>query len=178
MAGMIETKPIPGLSVYGVRQVEYFAAGSGDPVDYGMALALASLSRAEALETQTSALSAAVRLRADKCEDLGKCLAEIARQLATFGKSSKMTDPVKLDADLCKQLERYGIATGGVDTKGKLQELQAKVRYESDRESNQIKLDMTSVRNMFNTRDRAFQQASAIQKKVASGVTNTIKNMR
>ena len=178
MAGIIDSKPIPDLSVYGVRQVEYFTSGSGEPVDYGTALAMASLTRAEALEMQTASLSSSARLRADKCEDLGKCLAEIERLLATFGKSSKTDDPVTLGADLASQLNRYGISTKDVNTKGRLQELEANVRYEMDRESSQIKLDMTTVRNMFNTRDRAFQQASAILKKVSSGVTYTTKNMR
>lgn len=179
MAGMIEAKPIPGLAVYGVPQVEYFVAGSGDPVDYGAALALASLARADALEMQTAALSTAVRTRAGKCEDLGKCLAEIARIVASNVKK-KITEEVPLTDELKAQLTRYGVELPKKDklTKGDIQELEAKVRYEMDRESSQIKLDMSTVRNMFNTRDRAFQQASSIQKKVASGVTNTIKNMR
>ena len=183
MAGMIETKPIPGLTVYGVPQVEYALAGSGDPVDYGAALAMASLARADALEMQTAALSTAVRTRADKCEDLGKCLAEIERLVASNVKK-KITEEVVLSADLVAQLRRYGIKVPVKDeqklniSKGDLQELEASVRYEMDREASQIKLDMSTVRNMFNTRDRAFQQAAAIQKKVASGVTNTIKNMR
>ena len=183
MAGMIETRPIPNLTVYGVRQVEYFVAGSGDPIDYGAALALASLARADALEMQTASLSTAVRTRADKCEDLGKCLAEIERLVASNVKK-KSTEEITLTADLIAQLRRYGIKVPVKDeqkrniTKGDLQELEAGVRYEMDRESSQIKLDMSTVRNMFNTRDRAFQQAAAIQSKVASGVTNTIKHMR
>ena len=178
MSGLLESKVIPNLTVYGVRQVAYVAAGSGDPVDYGTALAMASLTRAEALELQTASLSKSVRVRSDKCESLGKCLAEIERKLATFGKSSKMDDPVSLDKELTAELARYGIDTQGVKTKGDLQELEAKVRYEMDRESSQIKLDMTTVRNMFNTRDRSFQQASAILKKVSSGFENTMKHMR
>ena len=179
MAGLIETRPIPGLKVYGVPQVEYYVAGSGDPVDYGAALALASLARADALEMQTAALSTAVRVRSGKCEDLGKCLAEIARIVASNVKK-KVTEEVVLPDELKAQLTRYGIALPKKDklTKGDVQEIEAKVRYEMDRETSQIKLDLSTVRNMFNTRDRAFQQAAAIQKKVASGVTNTIKSMR
>ena len=177
MAGMIETRPIPGLTVYGVRQVEYFVAGSGDPIDYGAALAMASLSRADALEMQTVALSTAVRTRADKC------LAEVERLVASNVKK-KTAEDVLLSADLITQLRRYGVKVPVKDekkgnvSKGDLQVIEADVRYEMDRESSQIKLDMSTVRNMFNTRDRAFQQASAIQSKVASGVTNTITHMR
>lgn len=183
MAGIIETRPIPGLTVYGVRQVEYFVAGSGDPIDYGAALAMASLARADALEMQTAALSTSVRTRADKCEDLGKCLAEIERLVASNVKK-KSTEEVILSADFVAQLRRYGVKVPvkneekGNITKGDLQTVEADVRYEMDRESSQIKLDMSTVRNMFNTRDRAFQQASAIQAKVASGVSNTITHMR
>ena len=97
---LVESVPIEGLSVYGVRQKSYAVEGV-EGCDYVKAASIAMFREANAIEAETSAYAAVLEARQRKLDELGWALAVIVKANASMKtKKQKSTDLSAADADL------------------------------------------------------------------------------
>jgi len=185
MADAIQQTDIKGFSVYGQQQVDYTVQGVVHQ-DFASAVAAAALGRTLSLEAATSAVTAGIRLRMTKLEDLGNCMGVISKYVATM--ADEDTDDEASGADILqvkRKLESYGInasyisvdGSNGKIEKGDLSRLQAEIQYAMDREDNDLQQDMTAVQGYINKRDQGYQTAYAVIRKVLRSDSATITNI-
>ena len=180
MAMTVEERPIPGLSIYGLEPKQYVVAGQARPLDYGEVIGMVALRRAEALESESIALSKAVRMRFRRIDELSEALRLISVAIAN---EKKLTENVPFpDAGKVTEiLRRHGVnvsvALANQMNKGDLYKVQANVQFALDKESTQVQQDVTSVRYITGNRDNAMRAASSLQKKVYDGIGNTVGKM-
>ena len=97
MANLVTENAIPGLTVYGVQQMQYTVDGlSGQ--DFAAALTIAAFRQSTAIENSASSYGAVVRQRQKKVDDLGDALAVLAKALASMTTDDQDPDD-KSDAD-------------------------------------------------------------------------------
>ncbi len=202
-----------GASVYGIPQVSYTVNGvSGQ--DLAMAVAQASLKQASAFEVECSALTAMVKVRMKKSEDLGQALSIITELKGLFDPDDADPDDELYhdpdDDDLASYniddklyaikntLIAYNIekANGYKDddddedayfswdedygitiTRADINYLDNDVKYEIDRENNDLQQDLLTVQSMFSKRDNAFSTASQLVNKILSAAQTMIGNI-
>ena len=119
-----EIKPTDtGVSVYGVKQMEYTLDGdTGRKLDFGAVVSDAAIKQAVTTETNAQVVASAVKMRSRKIEDLGKILSLVSEALAKFStKNPESSDkiPVSINDKDGKNLEklkadvkRYGVDLG------------------------------------------------------------------
>lgn len=177
----ISIDKISGLTVYGVQQVAYTVDGKSG-VDYGSALAAATLQSAGALEKEGVSFSAMVRLRARKLEELGEALSIISKAIASLSKSGKLThsDPNLKKAD--EILRKYDI--GSLDLNEKWQATRDSImmrkndlQYRIDLEDNTIQQDMMSLQSLVKKRDTSFSAAKRLLDKINTTSDTVIANV-
>ena len=80
---IVESKPIEGLSVYGVQQKDYTVKGVAH-CDYVKAATAAMFQEASSIEKETAAYAAVLEARQEKLEELGWVLSVIVEALASM----------------------------------------------------------------------------------------------
>ena len=195
MADLIETNNIAGLKVYGQQQVEYTVEGESGR-DFGAAVACASMRRAFAVETATSALSDVVRRREQKLDELGEALAYISAAAASFKDKDDLGDTTASEglAIAYDVLVKYGLidpkaddkpiniipetpvtTRKGVVSKRNVSKVQTNTQYALDKEDNRLQQDLVSLQSYFSKRDQALSQAASLVKKVNNTITSGIR---
>lgn len=185
MADAIQQTDIKGFSVYGQQQVDYTVQGLPHQ-DFAAAIAAAALGRTLSLEGATSAVTAGIRLRMAKMEDLGNCMSIVSKYVASL--ADKETSDKASGADLLQvknTLDAYGVSSSSISIdgsngsveKGDLTRLQADIQYAIDREDNDLQQDMTAVQGYINKRDQGYQTAYAVVRKVLRSNSATIANI-
>jgi len=186
MSDLIETNAIAGFKVYGQQMVEYTVAGTSG-VDFGFAIAVASLEEATAIEVETNAYSAVLRTRQKKLSDLGEALATLAQALATMKSSGTQTsddksDPIDSLRTAREILLKYGVynltlVDGNKVKRGVAQKAQAQTEYKMDMEDNDLQQDMVTVQGLISKRDDAYSTAAKVLKKVNSTGSSIIDSI-
>lgn len=178
----ISTDKIPGLIVYGVQQVSYTVDGKSG-VDYGSALAAASLQSAGALEKEGEAFSAMVRLRARKLEELGEALSIISKAIASLSKRGSYThsDPDLKKADEILRKYDIGSLTFDDDTwqasRESVMTNKNELQYRIDLENNTLQQDMVSLQSLVKKRDTSFSAAKRLLDKINTTSDTVIANV-
>ena len=80
---LVESVPIEGLSVYGIRQKSYTVEGV-EGCDYAKAASIAMFQEANAIEAETSAYAAVLEARQKKLDELGWALSVIVEAVASM----------------------------------------------------------------------------------------------
>ena len=157
MANLVTENAIPGLTVYGVQQMQYTVDG---------------------LAGQDFAA-------AQKVDDLGDALAVLAKALASMTTDKQDPDD-KSDADSALTtaagvVAGYGITTMTVSDnkikRGDAMKAQNDIQYALDVEDNQMQQDTVSLQSLLTKRDNAFSNASKIVKKALNASGSAIGNM-
>ena len=184
MANLVTENAIPGLTVYGVQQMQYTVDGlSGQ--DFAAALTIAAFRQSAAIENSASSYAAVVRQRQKKVDDLGGVLAVLAKALATMDTDEQDPDD-KSDADpalttAAGVVAGYGITTMTVSDnkikRGDAMKAQNDIQYALDVEDNQLQQDTVSLQSLLTKRDNAFSNASKIVKKALNASGSAIGNM-
>ena len=181
MANLVTENAIPGLTVYGVQQMQYTVDGlSGQ--DFAAALTIAAFRQSTAIENSASSYGAVVRQRQKKVDELGEVLACLARANAKFDSSPKTGDKVTVDnaswvKDICDTYEVDISWDGNKITYGNMQKATTNVQYAIDREDNDLEQDMVTMQSYISKRDNAFSNASKVVKKTLNAGSTTIGNM-
>ncbi len=199
----ITAQEISGASVYGIPQVSYTVDGvSGQ--DYATAVAQASLKQAAAFEQECSALTSMVKLRMKKTSDLGETLAHVVQMKALLPTDDMDPDDKLYQDELKEPLIRYIKNTldaysfeksfyktddneegyfqyddedGPYMTRDDINYLENDVKYEIDRENNDLQQDLLTVQSMFSKRDNAFSTAKQLVQKILNAAQTMIGNM-
>ncbi len=187
MADLITTDVISGGKVYGIDQVSYTVDGESGQ-DYSTALAIAAFRQSVAIEDATSAYSAVVREREKKMEDVGELLAVLSKAMAN--KDPKSNDKNKVcysGSDLYEAVnncKKYGISVsvtvdGGSAsiTFGEAYKAQANIKFELDKEDNDLQQDVVTLQSYLSKRDNAYSTAARIVKKANDTASGTIANI-
>lgn len=188
---LIVTNEIPGFDVYGVGQVDYTIDGVSGR-DFGAAVAKAAFIQSNAIERESEAYSAMVRVRMRKLEDLGEALAIISKAIASMPVDDPESD------DLCDNdprlltardlLAKYGIAlyVHVVDFDGRRAcyitreegvMRQNDVQLEIDEENNSLQQDMVTLQGLVSKRDNSFSTAAKLIEKVNDTSQTLIGNI-
>ncbi len=173
---VISAQNIPGVSVYGIQQVSYTVNGVAGK-DYAAAVAAASLWQATALEQSCSAMSAMVKQRMKKLDDLGWALAVLNETLTTFRTKNPESDDKGYHGELQRMdevLRAYGfksyVSTNKDGdyyiTRENANYAQNDVQYAMDREDNDLQQDLVSIQSMFSKRDNSFSTAKELVSKI------------
>lgn len=178
----ISAQEIPGASVYGVAQVSYSVNGVAGQ-DYAAAVAAASLFQANAFEAECNALSAMVRLRMEKLDDLGEVLSTLNQVVAAMPTKNQQSSDTVWDPKLSRARElmaKYGMTltleSDGSVRRDNASYAQNDVQYALDREDNDLQQDMVSIQSLFSKRDNAFSTASQLIGKVNNASQSIIAN--
>ena len=181
---LIVEEPISELSVYGVRQVQYFV-GSVPGQDFVAALTAAAFKQATAVEAAASSFADVVRLRQRKLDDLGFVLATLAKAIASMTTDNpEGSDKSDGDADLvtaANLANSYHITmklTGGnMITRKDALDAQNDIRYALDIEDNNLQQDTVSLQSLLTKRDNSFSNAAKIVKKALNASGSAIGNI-
>ena len=187
---LVESMPIEGLSVYGVRQKSYTVEGV-EGCDYVKAASIAMFREANAIEAETSAYAAVLEARQRKLDELGWALAVIVKANASMKtKKQKSTDLSAADADLktaSQILDKYRRDSNSdlklpVNGDNKVQRgdatsAQSALQYEIDYETNEMQQDMVTMQSLVSKRDNAFSTAASLVQKINSTASTLIGNM-
>ena len=181
---LIVEQPISELSVYGVRQVQYFV-GSVSGQDFVAALTAAAFRQATAVEAAASSFADVVRLRQRKLDDLGFVLATLAKAIASMTTDNpEGSDKSDGDADLvtaANLANSYHITmklTGGnMITRKDALDAQNDIRYALDIEDNNLQQDTVSLQSLLTKRDNSFSNAAKIVKKALNASGSAIGNI-
>ena len=186
MSDLIETNAINGFKVYGQQMVEYTVAGNSG-VDFGYAIAFASLEEAMAIEVETNAYSAVLRTRQKKLSELSDALAILTQALATMKSSGTQQSTDKSSAmdslyTAREILNKYGVynltlVDGNKVERGTAQKAQAQTEYEMDMENNDLQQDMITVQGLISKRDDSYSTAAKVLKKVNSTGNSIINSL-
>ena len=181
---LIVEEPISELSVYGVRQVQYFV-DSVPGLDFVAALTAAAFRQATAVEAAAGSFADVVRLRQRKLDDLGFVLAVLARAIASMTTKDPVgSDLSEWDTDLytaANLATSYNIKmelTGGnmISRKDAL-DAQNDIRYALDMEDNNLQQDTVSLQSLLSKRDNSFSNAAKIVKKAMNASGAAIGNI-
>ena len=187
---IVESKPIEGLSVYGVQQKDYTVKGV-EHCDYLKAASIAMFQEAGAIEKETSAFAAVLEARQEKLDELGWALSVIVEAVASMKtKNPKSKDLSAADADLVKAsqiLDKYRRDANSdmrlpVNDDNKVRRddatsAQSALQYEIDYETNEMQQDMVSLQSLVSKRDNAFSTASSLVQKMNSTASALIGNL-
>lgn len=190
---IVESKPIEGLSVYGVQQRDYTVKGA-EHCDYVKAASVAMFQEAGAIEKETAAYAAVLEARQEKLDKLGWALSVIVKAIASLKvKKPESGDLSSSDPNLkiaSQILDKYRRANS--DLRMPVLELmnsfvcvrrddalraQAAVQYEIDYETNEMQQDMVSMQSLVSKRDNAFSTASSLVQKINSTASSLIGNL-
>lgn len=190
---IVESKPIEGLSVYGVQQRDYTVKGA-EHCDYIKAASVAMFQEAGAIEKETAAYAAVLEARQEKLDKLGWALSVIVKAIASLKvKKPESDDLSSSDPNLkiaSQILDKYRRANS--DLRMPVLELmnsfvcvrrddalraQAAVQYEIDYETNEMQQDMVSMQSLVSKRDNAFSTASSLVQKINSTASSLIGNL-
>lgn len=190
---IVESKPIEGLSVYGVQQKDYTVKGK-EHCDYIKAASVAMFQEAGAIEKETAAYAAVLEARQEKLDKLGWALSVIVKAIASLKvKKPESDDLSSSDPNLkiaSQILDKYRRANS--DLRMPVLELmnsfvcvrrddalraQAAVQYEIDYETNEMQQDMVSMQSLVSKRDNAFSTAASLVQKINSTASSLIGNL-
>lgn len=188
---LIVTNEIPGFDVYGVGQVDYTIDGVSGK-DFGAAVAKAAFIQSNAIERESEAYSAMVKVRMRKLEDLGEALAIISKAVATMPVEEPESDDLSSDIpDLLTAkdlLAKYGIdmyvhVLALYDIKrcfisreeGVMR--QNDVQLAIDEENNSLQQDMVTLQALVSKRDNSFSTAAKLIQKVNDTSQTVIGNI-
>ena len=202
MTPTVRSEKIEGVSVYGLPQYEYTLEGAEGRLQFCSVATEASFQQTAAVETQISAVAAAMNARRRKLDDYGKALSAMAGLIPNIkqGKNPKSTDEVwvewgkggreyydsflKLRAiyglgkdDFDFRVEEKDSVTYFVMFRSDLQKGQAKLEDALDRDNNSMQEEMTTLDGYVAKRDKSFSVAEKVVKKYHSAADNTIKAM-
>ena len=187
---IVESKPIEGLSVYGVQQKDYTVKGV-EHCDYVKAASVAMFQEANAIEAETAAYGSVLEARQKKLDELGEALATIVAALASMKserqKSSDLSDPDPALKTASEILDRY-YREDNSDLKLPVNEdnevrrddattAQSAVQYEIDFETNEMQQDMVTMESLVSKRDNAFSTVSSLVQKITSTGSALINNL-
>lgn len=187
---IVESKPIEGLSVYGVQQRDYTVKGA-EHCDYIKAASVAMFQEAGAIEKETAAYAAVLEARQEKLDKLGWALSVIVKAIASLKvKKPESDDLSSSDPNLKKAsqiLDKYR-REGNSDLKlpvngdNKVRRdyatrAQSALQYEIDYETNEMQQDMVSMQSLVSKRDNAFSTASSLVQKINSTASSLIGNL-
>jgi hypothetical protein len=187
---IVESKPIKGLSVYGVQQKDYTVKGA-QHCDYIKAATAAMFQEAGAIEKETAAYAAVLEARQEKLDELGWALSVLVEALASMKtKNQKSKDLSAADPDLVKAsqiLDKYRRDSNSdmrlpVNGDNKVRRddatsAQSALQYEIDYETNEMQQDMVSLQSLVSKRDNAFSTASSLVQKINSTASSLIGNL-
>ena len=187
---LVESVPIEGLSVYGIRQKSYTVEGV-EGCDYAKAASIAMFQEANAIEAETSAYAAVLEARQKKLDELGWALSVIVEAVASMKtKKQKSTDLSAADADLktaSQILDRYRrddnadlkLPVNGDNKvqRGDATSAQSALQYEIDYETNDMQQDMVTMQSLVSKRDNAFSTAASLVQKINSTASTLIGNI-
>ena len=187
---LVESVPIEGLSVYGVRQRNYTVDGVKG-CDYVKAASVAMFQEANAIEAETSAYAAVLEARQKKLDELGWALSVIVKAVASMKtKKQKSTDLSAADENLKKAsqiLDKYRRESNSdlklpVNGDNKVQRgdatsAQSALQYEIDYETNDMQQDMVTMQSLVSKRDNAFSTAASLVQKINSTASTLIGNI-
>ena len=187
---LVESVPIEGLSVYGVRQRNYTVDGVKG-CDYVKAASVAMFQEANAIEAETSAYAAVLEARQKKLDELGWALSVIVKAVASMKtKKQKSTDLSAADDNLKKAsqiLDKYRRESNSdlklpVNGDNKVQRgdatsAQSALQYEIDYETNDMQQDMVTMQSLVSKRDNAFSTAASLVQKINSTASTLIGNI-
>jgi hypothetical protein len=187
---IVESKPIEGLSVYGVQQKDYTVKGA-EHCDYIKAATTAMFQEAGAIEKETAAYAAVLEARQEKLDELGWALSVIVAAMASMKtKNQKSKDLSAADPDLVKAsqiLDKYRRDSNSdmrlpVNDDNKVRRddatsAQSALQYEIDYETNEMQQDMVSLQSLVSKRDNAFSTASSLVQKINSTASSLIGNL-
>ncbi len=187
MANLITTEVISGGAVYGVNQVTYKVDGAAGQ-DFSAALTAASFRESTAIENAASAYVEVVRQRQRKMDDVGVLLAVLSKAIANKDpKNNNKDDPCYTGTDLYDAVQncrKYGInvnvstfGNSATITFGNAYKAQASVKFELDKESNDLQQDSVSLRSYVSKRDNAFSAAARLVKKANDTASSNISNI-
>ena len=187
MSDIIEPTPISGFKVFGQQMYDFTVQGSPHK-DFGLAIAIAALSEASAIETETDAYASVLRARQKKLSELGEALAILSKSIATLkvGKDKQSSDKTDADSALWtarETLNRYGVYNLPVDgdnktTRGEIEKARTDTEYALDMENNDMQQDMITLQGLVSKRDNSFSTASKVLKKVDSTGKTIINSIR
>lgn len=190
---IVESKPIEGLSVYGVQQKDYTVKGK-EHCDYIKAASVAMFQEAGAIEKETAAYAAVLEARQKKLDELGWALSVIVKAIASLKvKKPESDDLSSPDPNLkiaSQILDKYW-RSANKDLRMPVWELihfvcvsrddalkaQAAVQYEIDYETNEMQQDMVSMQSLVSKRDNAFSTAASLVQKINSTASSLIGNL-
>lgn len=182
----IETRTIPGASVYGVEQVSYVVDGVAGR-DYAAALAAAGLKQAAAIEADLTAVASAIRARQVKLSALNSSLATIVYAMGTMRvENQERTDlSSEIDAlrDVAETAREYGIPMSLAGENGNQiqrdsgQKLQANFKSALDIESNALQQDTVTLQNLISKRDSSYQTAVSIVKRALNAGATAVRGL-
>lgn len=187
---LVESVPIKGLSVYGVRQKDYVVKGVSG-CDYAKAASAAMFCEARAIEAEASAYAAVLKAREKKLDELGWALSVVVRAVTSMKNSKQESgDMSEVDADLrtaSQVLDKYRRDTNAdmnlpVDGSCKVRRddatmAQSAIQYEIDYETNEMQQDMVTMQSLVSKRDNAFSTASSLVQKINSTADALIGNI-
>lgn len=187
---IVESKPIEGLSVYGVQQKDYTVKGK-EHCDYIKAASVAMFQEAGAIEKETAAYAAVLEARQEKLDKLGWALAVLVKARASMkSKNQKSGDLSQADSNLVKAsqiLDKYRRDSNSemrlpVNGDNKVRRddatrAQSALQYEIDYETNEMQQDMVSMQSLVSKRDNAFSTASSLVQKINSTASSLIGNL-
>jgi hypothetical protein len=187
---IVESKPIEGLSVYGVQQKDYAVKGI-EHCDYVKAASVAMFQEAGAIEAETAAYAAVLEARQEKLDELGWALSVIVAATASMKtKNQKSKDLSAADPDLVKAsqiLDKYRRDANSdmrlpVNDDNKVRRddatsAQSALQYEIDYETNDMQQDMVTMQSLVSKRDNAFSTAASLVQKINSTASTLIGNI-
>ncbi len=188
---LVTSQEISGSSVYGIRQMSYSVGGAAGQ-SYDKAVAVAALMQAKSFEAECNAITAMVRVRMKKLDDLGIALGITAEAVASMPvKKPKPSHKIYAEdsgvdlGTLKTMLSRYGLNSGYVSwdkddgyyiTRENASYAQNDIQYSIDREDNDLQQDMVTIQGMFTKRDNAFSTASRLLNKIFNASQSITSN--
>ncbi len=188
MEKLITTETISGGAVYGVGQVTYTVDGVAGQ-DYSAALTAAAFKESTAIENAASSYAEVVRQRQKKMDDVANLLAILAKAIACKDPKSNDQDQecLKNDPELYNAVQtcrQYGISVDvsisgntATITFGNAYKGQANIKYELDKESNNLQQDTVSLQSYLSKRDNAYSTAARLVKKANNTASTNISNI-
>lgn len=184
MSNLIQTNEISGFKVYGQQMVDYTVDGVSNQ-GYSNAVIVAALRHTSTMERAASGMSALLRARQQKLDELGTALAVIVKAIDTMSaKNQKSGDKSEADSQLKtvkSTLAKYGISLEVSDdnkvTRKNASTARYDVQYAMDNEDNDMQQDLVTMQGMVSKRDNAFSTASKLLKKADDTGATIIKSM-
>ena len=177
-----------GDSVYGVRLRDYSIDGEQGQ-SFAQVIAFASIRQSYSIEQATSAMSAVVKLRQQKVDDLAEVLATLAEALPSMPTDSSLStddrwSSISSDkiANANVLLAKYGLTQMSTNSNGQINyatgyKTQNDVQLKLDTEDNDLQQNMTSLQSLISKRDNAFSTANKIIQKGNTTARSTISAM-